>query len=93
MEIIHDYMKKLKGLGYICPNPPSWAKFHQFLCENLKQTEPPIPFILGYWFETTAEDKMMQLSKQLYWANENDCLDASLEFLEKLESKEWNHEK
>ncbi len=93
MEIILDYMKKMEQLGYICPNPPSWARFHQLLCEKQGLTEPPIPYILGHWFETSTAQKSSQFRKQLDWANENQCLQESLEFLDKLEAKEWNHGK
>lgn len=59
--------------GYICPVPPCWVRFVELLKQANTPTEPPQAYILGYWFDTSSEQKTAQLLKQLEWASENNC--------------------
>jgi hypothetical protein len=69
----------------------SWQKFYEFL-QNHGQPgakKPPVPLILAASDESDAV-KHSRLSSQLEWAQENDCLERAIGYLEAIPSDQWN---
>lgn len=58
---------------FACPLPPAWARVHSSLLRKWKRTgaegdAPPIPLILGSWWDTSNEQKYTRWMDTIAWA-------------------------
>ena len=86
---IEQFLVALKADGR--SSPKDWHRFHLFL-ERKKQPGqkfPPVPLILAASDESNAT-KHHRLSAQLYWAQENGCIEDALYYLSNIPAGEWN---
>ena len=86
---IEQFLVALKANGRSSPN--DWHRFHLFL-ERKKQPgqkAPPVPLILAASDESNAS-KHHRLSAQLYWAQENGCIEDALRYLKDIRVEHWN---
>lgn len=80
--------------GRICPQPQRWNDLYQML-PNTRRVgngwEPPLPLILGAWWDTPDLSKAMRFREHLEWANQNGVIDSVFAFLLALPEGEWHH--
>jgi hypothetical protein len=80
--------------GRICPLPQQWIKLHRMLPARRRigaGWEPPLPLILGAWYDTSALEKMLRLRQHLEWADRHGALPAVVAYLESLGEEDWLH--
>jgi len=72
-------------------SPKDWYRFYLFLQAKKEKCDkdPPVPLILAASDESNAT-KHERLSAQLYWANENGCLDDVFRYLIEIPVGQWN---
>lgn len=86
---VQAFLDALKADGR--SSPAYWLQFYEFLQarKRTKQSEPPVPLILGASGASDAT-KHERLSEQLLWAHENGCIDDALRYLRALPVEQWN---
>ena len=87
--VIEEFLAALKADGR--SSPKDWHRFHLFLQSKKKpgQKDPYVPLILAASDESNAS-KHRRLSAQLYWAQENGCIEDALRYLSNIPVEEWN---
>jgi hypothetical protein len=78
----------------VCPMPQQWTDLWEMLPNKARRGagwEPPLPLILGGWWETSDSDKRERLELHVRWAAEHDVLDRVGEFLRSLPENQWHH--
>jgi len=78
--------------GRICPMPPHWANLWKMLPKQPNGTEPPLPLILGAWWNTEDDDKRERFRLHLRWADEHEALERVAEFINSLKPQDWHTE-
>jgi hypothetical protein len=88
---IQNLLDRLKSQEKVAPSGMAWQNFYLMLKRHKKAggSDPLVPLILGASAESPAS-KHWRLQAQLSWAQQNNCLDQALEFLEKLEDYQWD---
>lgn len=88
-ENLQDYLAALKASCR--SSPQDWNRFYLFLKSKKLpgQKDPPVPLILAASCESDAT-KHGRLSAQLQWAQENQCLEEALLYLNAIPPEEWN---
>ena len=86
---IEEFLAALKADGR--SSPTDWHRFHLFLQAKKQagQKDPPVPLILAASDESNAS-KHHRLSAQLYWAQENGCIEDALRYLKDIPAEQWN---
>jgi len=79
--------------GRVCPNPILWNELHEIAIEAdiNNSTPPPLPLILGGWWESENSDKSERLIELINWAFEKNVSDIVWAYLKSLNEKEWHH--
>jgi hypothetical protein len=78
----------------VCPIPQRWSALWELLPNRTRVSEgwqPPLPFILGAWFDTPAPVKRLRLAKHIEWAARHGGLELVDQFLRALPEDEWFH--
>ena len=73
----------------VCPLPPQWVKFEELL-SKMGNSKPPQSLILGYWFDTSDEEKRKCVQQQIDWADERGLLDFAIDYLSRLKLSQWH---
>ncbi len=68
----------------VCPTPRAWHRMYAML-----SGDPPLPPILGTWYEGSPAGKARALEEHVRYAAEHDCLDEVERFLRELRNDEW----
>ena len=79
----------------VCPNPIYWNELHEIIVKadiNQRQA-PPLPLILGAWWESSDEDKANRLDELLNWADKNEVGNVAWAYILALKEDEWHHSK
>lgn len=86
---IEEFLARLKLEGQ--SSPRDWQRFYLFLMKRRQpgHSDPPVPLILAAACESAAV-KHRRLGEQVYWAQENGCLDEALLHLGGIAVDEWN---
>jgi hypothetical protein len=81
---------RLKG---VCPMPDEWNRLYQML-PGTRQTRdgwvPPLPLILGAWWETGMLQKSYRFEEHLQWADKHGALMKVYRFLQVLPEDRWH---
>ena len=80
--------------GRVSPMPQQWTDLWEMLPNKARHGggwEPPLPLILGGWWETSDSDKRNRLELHVRWAAEHRVLDRVGEFLRSLPENQWHH--
>jgi hypothetical protein len=85
-EVVNIYLKKIKELGYICPNPMVWDEFFNSFCKNHQDLKP---LILGAWHHTTDYEKIKRFELQLMALENEKALNNAIFYLDKLIDSDW----
>jgi hypothetical protein len=76
----------------ICPQPQYWNELWIKL-KNKKQISngpiPSPPLILAAWWETPPIFKQIRFLEHIKWAAQNDQLEETYSFLQKLGDEDW----
>ena len=77
----------------VCPKPILWNELHKIAIEAdiNNSTPPPLPLILGGWWETENSDKSERLIELIDWAFEKNVSDIVWAYLKSLSENEWHH--
>lgn len=70
------------------PYAPQWVKFEEQL-SKMSNGKLPQLLILGYWFDTSDEEKR-KCVQQIDWADERGLLDFAIEYLTQLKPNQWH---
>ena len=79
----------------VCPMPQRWNELWQMLPDSRRVGtgwEPPLPLILGGWWESSNQSKRERLAEHLRWADIHGILKKTDLFLRTLPENEWLHE-
>ena len=94
-KVINEVIKKNKR---VCPMPYRWGElFHLFIKlkphpPNLAGQHPaPAPLILGMWNIAEDEQKLNVLCEQIEWAEYNEILPETYQFLISIKEQDWHH--
>ena len=91
-EMKQEFLARIKSEERSSPTGKHWADFHAVLTQHQRASEsgrPLAPLILAA-SGASDRDKHQRLSDQLDWAIANDCFEAAINFLEKLDDDNWN---
>lgn len=93
-------MNKLEALlayvqedGRICPQPMQWKKLWEMLPDRQRDGSgwnPPLPLILGAWWEATRLEKMLRLREHIEYAETRGALDRVDDYLRRLHQDQWH---
>jgi len=73
--------------GRICPQPQPWNELWDMLPDKERVGQgwrPSLPFILGAWHHTSANEKMLRLHEHIEYATSKKMLDSVERFLRNL---------
>lgn len=93
-------MNKLEALlayvqedGRICPQPMQWKKLWEMLPDRQRDGSgwnPPLPLILGAWWEATRLEKALLLREHIVYAASHGEIDNVDTFLRRLPPDHWH---
>jgi hypothetical protein len=78
----------------VCPMPQQWTNLWEMLPNKRRRGagwEPPLPLILGGWWETSDSEKRERLELHIRWAAEHGILNRVGAFLRSLPENQWHH--
>ncbi len=78
----------------VCPQPVRWNELYALLPDRRRKGngwEPPLPLILGAWWETSVLAKKLRLSEHISWADSHGALEEVLDFIKSLPEEDWYH--
>ena len=78
--------------GRICPQPQPWNELWDMLPDKERvgqEWRPSLPFILGAWHHTSANEKMLRLREHIEYAASKGVLDSVERFLRNLPPDQW----
>ena len=88
-EIFHEIRRENR----VCPNPLYWNELHEIIVRadiNQRQA-PPLPLILGAWWESSDEEKADRLVELLNWADQNSVINVAWAYIMALKGDEWHY--
>jgi hypothetical protein len=91
-ERLQDLVDEVAGQGWVCPQPMKWNELYELLPERKRVGlgwEPPLPLILGAWWDTPLLTKRQRFLEHLEWAQKHEALDSVLVFLRTLTTTDW----
>ena len=75
--------------------PHTWKVLYEMLDGKRQNSsgrwEPPVPFILAAWYETTPLEKYLRFKDHIQWAADHNQLDEIEAHLRNLPEKDWYH--
>ena len=83
--------------GRVCPQPSLWNDFWMMLPNRREGSvseggwEPPVPLILGAWWDAHDNTKRSRLEQHIRWAEQHNALEQASAFLRGLVESEWHH--
>lgn len=94
-KVINEVIKKNIR---VCPKPYRWVELFDLFIKlkphpsNLAGEHPaPAPLILGIWNIAEDGDKQSVLCEQIEWAESNEILLETYQFLKSIEEQDWHH--
>lgn len=79
--------------GRICPQPLKWKELWEMLPDKKRNGDgwnPPLPLILGAWWQTTGLEKMLRLREHIEYATNHGALDRVNDYLRGLLQDQWH---
>jgi hypothetical protein len=93
--MLDDLLTYVRADGRVCPQPARWQELWEMLPDrrrlNAGGWEPPLPVILGAWWDTPALLKLLRLEEHVRYAAHHGALSQVDAFLRSLGEKEWAH--
>ena len=93
--MLEDLIAFVRLNGRVCPKPDHWHRLWQMLPDRRQGADghwnPPLPVILGGWWDSPALLKMSVLEEQLRYAAAHGVLDEVDAYLRSLGEREWAH--
>jgi hypothetical protein len=91
MSALEKLLAETSQNGRVCPMPPQWANLWKQL-PKADGAEPPLPLILGAWWNTSNQDKRERFELHLCWAEKYGALSSITAFLNNLTNADWHTE-
>ena len=91
MNALEELIAETSQGGRVCPTPPHWADLWKLLPKPAG-AEPPLPLILGAWWNTSDRDKRERFELHLRWADKHGALLTIAELLNNLTNADWHTE-
>jgi hypothetical protein len=91
---LEDTLRLATENNRVCPKPQRWNELYQSLPSTRRVGagwEPPLPLILGAWWDSTDTAKAARLCEHIEWANVQGALEGVHAFLAALPEHEWHH--
>lgn len=95
MTPLEELMTEATKASRICPQPKVWNSLWKLLPGRRRVGagwEPPLPLILGAWWETSDEDKRERFHLHLRWASERGAANAVADLLLRMKPEDWHTE-
>ena len=92
--MLDTLLHHVRDNGRICPIGERWNQLWQMLPSRRSvghECEPPLPLILGAWWDTPALMKMMRLEEHIRYAEAHGVLAEIDRYLRGLPEEEWAH--
>jgi hypothetical protein len=90
-----ELVKYVQSNGRVCPQPIQWDKLWKMLPGRKRVDNgwnPPVPLILGGWWDSSDTSKRARLLEHIQYAADNGALDKVDKFLRMLPEDQWHHE-
>jgi hypothetical protein len=87
-----DLLEYVKADGRICPNPQEWQALWEMLPDKKsvgEGWEPPLPLVLGAWWDTPLLAKIFRFEEHIRYADEHGALDDVDIYLRSLKHEQW----
>jgi len=87
-------LQHVRDKGRVCPVPRRWHELWEMLPARRRVGhgwQPPLPLILGAWWDTPALMKMMLLDEHIRYADAHDALADIDRYLRGLPEEDWAH--
>jgi hypothetical protein len=90
---LNELYFEIKRENRVCPNPIYWNELHEIIIRAAihQIQEPPLPLILGAWWESSNLDKANRLVELLNWADKNCVSNVAWAYIMALKEVEWHH--
>jgi len=77
----------------VCPIPKLWNELHEIaIAGDINESPPPpLPLILGGWWESIDSEKSARLYELIKWAFDNNASDVVWAYLKLLSENDWHH--
>ncbi len=85
-------LEYVKADGRICPNPQEWQALWEILPDKNRVGsgwEPPLPLILGAWWDSPYLEKILRLDEHIRYGAEHGVLDNVDTYLRGLKPEQW----
>ena len=85
-------LEYVKADGRICPMPDYWNQLWKMLPDKKRVGmgwEPPLPLILGAWWNSSPLAKGFQFGEHIRYAGEHSALDEVDSYLRGLRPEQW----
>ena len=92
--MLDQLLAYVKAANRMCPRAQQWNRLWKMLPARGRKEggwEPPLPLILGAWWETSEAEKQEALRDQITWAAEHGAIEEVDRFLRDLPEEEWEH--
>lgn len=80
--------------GRVCPKPDYWHRLWEMLPDRKRVGggwSPPLPLILGGWWESSDLEKQHRLEEHVRWAHTHGILENVDNFIRSLSEEQWHH--
>lgn len=94
MATLQECLALARTNDRVCPQPQKWNQLYELLPGRVRSESgwnPPLPLVLGAWWETSDKEKAARLEAHLMWAHERGALEDSHAFLHSLSERDWHH--
>jgi hypothetical protein len=94
MVAVEETLAVCQSSDRVCPQPQRWNQLYELLPGRTlvgAGWEPPLPLILGAWWDTPDMSKFSRLRVHIEWAAKEGVLDTVHAFLASLSESDWHH--
>ena len=93
MTSLQQLLLEVDRQGRICPQPAQWGRLWKLLPDRQHVDngwQPPLPLILGAWWQASDSEKRERFELHLRWADQHGSLEDVTTYLKTLEPDDWH---
>jgi hypothetical protein len=90
---LDEFKNEISCNKRVCPIPKLWNELYEIANEAdiNNSTQPPLPLILGSWWESENSERSVRLNELVDWAFQNNVSDVVWAYVKSLKENEWHH--